>query len=194
MYEFKEADFEDLGQIGNGEFGSVHMVRHMPSHTLMAMKRVGPTVGNQGERKKVLKELDFVLECNDYRYVVRFYGVKFNNEPADCLICMELMDASLEKFYKFVYDVRHEEIPEEILGRVVVAAVNALNYLKEEYQIIHRDVKPSNMLVNRRGEIKMCDFGISGKLVDSIAASRDAGCQLYMAVYIKLLKHFYILI
>ena len=92
------------------------------------------------------------------------------------------MDTSLEKFYKYVYDIRKEEIPEAILGKIVVATLNALNYLKEEHQIIHRDVKPSNILVNRLGQVKMCDFGISGKLVDSIAASRDAGCQLYMAV------------
>lgn len=48
---------------------------------MMAMKRIGPTVGNQRERKKVLNELDFVLECHDYANVVKFYGVKFNNEP-----------------------------------------------------------------------------------------------------------------
>ena len=98
---------------------------------------------------------------------------------------MELMDTSLEKFYKFIYEVKKQEIPEEILGKIVVATVNALNYLKEEHSIIHRDVKPSNILVNRHGEVKICDFGISGKLVDSIAASRDAGCQLYMAVSFK---------
>lgn len=97
---------------------------------------------------------------------------------------MELMDTSLEKFYKFVYEKKNEEIPESILGKIVIATVNALNYLKEQHKIIHRDVKPSNILVNRSGMIKMCDFGISGKLVDSIAASRDAGCQLYMAVSI----------
>ena len=73
------------------------------------------------------------MECNDYSYVVKFYGVKFNNEPADCLILMELMDTSLEKFYKFVYDVKKEEIPEPILGKIVVSALNALNYLKEQY-------------------------------------------------------------
>jgi hypothetical protein len=158
VYDFKESDLKDLGQIGNGEFGIVNKVLHLPSQTYMALKRIGPTVGNQGERKKVLKELDFVMECNDYSYVVKFYGVKFNNEPADCLILMELMDTSLEKFYKFVYDVKKEEIPESILGKIVVAALNALNYLKEQYQIIHRDVKPSNMLINRHGQIKVKFF------------------------------------
>ena len=48
------------------------------------------------------------------------------------------------------------------------------------------DIKPSNILMDRTGNIKLCDFGISGQLVDSIAKTRDAGCRPYMAVSMEM--------
>ena len=69
---------------------------------------------------------------------------------------MELMDISLDKFYKFIYCVECDIIPEPNICQITSCVVRALNYLKDELKIIHRDVKPSNILVS---EIwKIADF------------------------------------
>ncbi|XP_070151585.1 dual specificity mitogen-activated protein kinase kinase 4 [Polyergus mexicanus] len=178
VYDFTSEDLQDLGEIGRGGFGTVNKMIHRISNTVMAVKRIRSTV-DEREQKQLLMDLEVVMKSNECPCIVQFYGALF--KEGDCWICMELMDTSLDKFYKFIYERLNERIPECILGKITVATVKALNYLKEELTIIHRDVKPSNILLDRRGNIKLCDFGISGQLVDSIARTRDAGCRPYMA-------------
>ncbi|XP_022084828.1 dual specificity mitogen-activated protein kinase kinase 2-like [Acanthaster planci] len=177
-YDFTSDDLEDRGEIGRGAFGSVSKMWHSRSNTLMAVKRIRSTV-DEKEQKQLLMDLDVVKRSNHCPCIIKFYGALF--KEGDCWICMELMDTSLDKFYRFVCEHLKSRIPEPILGKITVSTVTALNYLKEELTIIHRDVKPSNILLDTKGNIKLCDFGISGQLVDSIAKTRDAGCKPYMA-------------
>jgi serine/threonine protein kinase len=51
---------------------------------------------------------------------------------------------------------------------------------KKEHDIIHRDIKPSNILCSTQGDIKLCDFGVSGQLVNSIVQS-FVGTRSYMS-------------
>uniref|UniRef100_A0A8D2MU71 mitogen-activated protein kinase kinase n=1 Tax=Zonotrichia albicollis TaxID=44394 RepID=A0A8D2MU71_ZONAL len=139
--------------------------------------RIRATVNSQ-EQKRLLMDLDISMRTVDCPFTVTFYGALFRE--GDVWICMELMDTSLDKFYKHVID-KGLTIPEDILGKIAVSIVKALEHLHSKLSVIHRDVKPSNVLINTQGQVKMCDFGISGYLVDSVAKTMDAGCKPYMA-------------
>uniref|UniRef100_A0A182NST6 mitogen-activated protein kinase kinase n=1 Tax=Anopheles dirus TaxID=7168 RepID=A0A182NST6_9DIPT len=178
VYDFTSDDLIDEGEIGRGAFGAVNRMKFTHTGTVMAVKRIRSTV-DEKEQKQLLMDLEVVMKSNDCNTIVTFYGALF--KEGDCWICMELMDTSLDKFYKFICECQQSRIPEPILAQITFATVRALNYLKEELKIIHRDVKPSNILLKRNGDIKLCDFGISGQLVDSIARTKDAGCRPYMA-------------
>ncbi|KAI0237808.1 Dual specificity mitogen-activated protein kinase kinase 1 [Lamellibrachia satsuma] len=165
-------DFEKLGELGAGNGGVVTQVVHKPSQLTMARKlihlEIKPAVRNQ-----IIRELKVLHECNS-PYIVGFYGAFYSD--GEISICMEYMDGgSLDLILK-----KAGRIPEPILGKISIAVLKGLIYLREKHQIMHRDVKPSNILVNSRGEIKMCDFGVSGQLIDSMANS-FVGTRSYMS-------------
>uniref|UniRef100_A0A914GTG0 mitogen-activated protein kinase kinase n=1 Tax=Globodera rostochiensis TaxID=31243 RepID=A0A914GTG0_GLORO len=165
---------ERICDLGHGNGGVVHKMRHIKSNRDVVLARklvhleVKPSVRNQ-----ILKELEVLHKCNS-PYIVGFYGAFTTNN--DISICMEFMDGlSLDIVLQSV-----GRIEEKWVGRIAVAVINGLTYLKEEFNILHRDVKPSNMLVNSQGEIKLCDFGVSCMLIDSMANS-FVGTRSYMA-------------
>lgn len=95
-------------------------------------------------------------------------------------MCMEFCEGgNMDSIYKEVR-LRHGRIGEKVLLKVAECVLSGLSYLHER-RIIHRDVKPSNILVTRDGQIKLCDFGVSGELINSVAGT-FTGTSYYMAV------------
>ena len=176
-YTIDTSDLKAKEELGRGAYGVVEKMEHVPSQTVMAVKRISCTVNNT-EQKRLLMDLDINMRSGDCKYMVKFYGAMFRE--GDVWICMEVMDSSLDKFYRRVFKMERE-FPEKYLVKISISILKALHYLYSECKVIHRDVKPSNILIDRQGRIKICDFGISGYLVDSVAKTMDAGCKPYMA-------------
>ncbi|KAJ7127339.1 Pkinase-domain-containing protein [Mycena filopes] len=171
-FDLKNDDFTHLQELGAGNGGSVVKVQHVPTGTIMA-KKIVLIDAKPTERKKILLELQIMNDC-DSPYIVSSYGA-YLAEPNIC-ICMEFMDkGSFDGIYK-----RIGAIDIKVVGKVAVAVLEGLRYLYDVHRIIHRDIKPSNILCNSSGLIKLCDFGVSGELVNSIANS-FIGTSIYMS-------------
>ncbi|WVW82359.1 hypothetical protein I302_104366 [Kwoniella bestiolae CBS 10118] len=168
----KDEDLEIITDLGAGNGGTVTKVWNKKRNCVMARKLIlvdaKPSV-----RKQILRELQIMNDCNS-PYIVGYYGCF----PVDVHvgIVLELMDAgSLNDIYRHI-----GPIPIEVVGKVAEAVLHGLMYLYDVHRIIHRDIKPSNILANTNGEIKICDFGVSGELINSIA-NTFVGTSTYMS-------------
>ncbi|KAI4164224.1 MAG: hypothetical protein LQ342_002189 [Letrouitia transgressa] len=171
--DLRNEDLEFIKELGAGNGGTVSKVLHTPTKVVMA-KKVIHVEAKSDVRNRIVRELHIMYECTS-PYIVTFYGA-FLHVSGDVIMCMEYMDCgSLDRISKDFGPVRVD-----VLGKIAQAILGGLNYLFETHRIMHRDIKPSNVLISSRGHIKLCDFGVSRELVNSIADT-FVGTSTYMA-------------
>eukprot|EP00051_Salpingoeca_urceolata_P027505 m.481757 g.481757 ORF g.481757 m.481757 type:complete len:344 (+) comp22318_c0_seq1:370-1401(+) len=164
-------ELTSLGKVGQGTHGVVQRVLHNPTQTNMAMKEIDLNTTDES-CQQIVRELD-VLRQSGCPHIVNYYGAFFNE--GNVYILMQYMNAGdLQSII-----AQAGAVPESVVRQVALATIVGLKYLKENLNIIHRDVKPSNILCNTSGEIKVCDFSVSGELVKS-CADTYIGTMYYM--------------
>ena len=163
-----------VGACGKGAGGVVQKAVHIPTGTFLAVKIVQMNV--QPEiRKRIIGELRALHDAR-CPYVVAYRGAFFGDGSVS--IVLEYADGGS------VADVtsRLGFIEENALREIARQTLLGLEYLHVTKKIVHRDVKPSNILVDTDGSAKISDFGVSGRLADSVAKCDSwVGTVTYMS-------------
>ncbi|PIA42975.1 hypothetical protein AQUCO_02000434v1 [Aquilegia coerulea] len=169
------ADMDVIKVIGKGSSGIVQLVRHKWTGQFLALKAI--TVNFQEDLVKHIAQELKINQSAQCPYVAVCYQSFYDNGVIS--IILEYMDGgSLADFLKKV-----NTIPEPYLAAISKQVLKGLLYLHHDKHIIHRDMKPSNLLINHRGEVKITDFGVSAILATTSAERNTfVGTYNYMSV------------
>ncbi|XP_071850781.1 microtubule-associated serine/threonine-protein kinase 3-like isoform X3 [Apostichopus japonicus] len=152
--EPKEEDFERIKIISNGAYGAVYLVKHKESQQRFAMKTIckhNLVLRNQVDQ--VFAERD-ILTFAENPFVVGMY-CSFETKKHLCLVMEYVEGGDVATLLKKV-----GPLTDDMAGLYFAEAVLAVEYL-HSYGIVHRDIKPDNLLITSTGHIKLTDFGLS---------------------------------
>ncbi|PAV60219.1 hypothetical protein WR25_21469 [Diploscapter pachys] len=149
-----EDDFETIRLVSNGAYGAVYLVRHRETRQRFALKKMNKqTLVLRNQVEQVFAERD-ILTMTDNPFVVSFYG-SFETKHHLCMLLEYVEGGDCASLLKSA-----GTLPLDLARLYVAETILAIDYL-HSYGIVHRDIKPDNMLITSMGHIKLTDFGLS---------------------------------
>ncbi|KAJ2226104.1 Protein kinase of the Mitotic Exit Network, partial [Coemansia sp. RSA 485] len=147
-----EYQLEDI--IGKGAAGSVYRGINLRTGGVVAIKQIRKEgFSSYDEIESARKEIDMLRDLN-HPNIVKYIGYEQTDDELD--IILEYCEGGslqniLRKFNKF---------PENLVGVYVAQILDGLSYLHSN-AILHRDIKPGNILLLKEGVVKLADFGVA---------------------------------
>ncbi|MFZ0833621.1 MAG: Stk1 family PASTA domain-containing Ser/Thr kinase [Mycobacterium sp.] len=166
------SDRYELGEIlGFGGMSEVHLARDLRLHRDVAVKVLRADLARDPSfYLRFRREAQNAAALN-HPAIVAVYDTGEAETQAGPLpyIVMEYVDGITLR------DIVHNEgpIPPRKAIEIIADACQALNF-SHQHGIIHRDVKPANIMISRTGAVKVMDFGIARALADSSSVTQTA--------------------
>ena len=153
-------DYEILRSLGTGSFGSVAKVRSKRNQKIYAMKKVDLNKIEDDALRLSKNEIKYLQGLRN-RHVIKYY--KHFEENGILYIIIEFMNnGDVSKFME-AHQKLNIHIKEEMLWNIFLQSMTALSYVHSK-GIIHRDIKPGNLMMDNNLIIKLGDFGVSALL------------------------------
>ena len=166
-------------KLGQGGFGAVYRVYDQKMEIDKALKILPESVLNDREAMEGLRKEAKTMARLNHPGIIRIF--EFHEKGSIKYIDMEFVDG--KEFTDLKLDRLEKKLDESVVKKYAVQIAKALAYAHSE-GVIHKDIKPQNILVSKKNQVKIMDFGISETMRGSmsrIANSVSAGTLLYMA-------------
>ena len=143
-----------IDERGSGSFGEVYIARDLQTNYLYAAKVMYLDHASDNELLERFKREAYILHSLNNSHIVRI--IDYGNDDNIYFIIMHHIDGQNLKFYITTYG------PIEPL-RAIHYILQVAEGLDAAYKmgVVHRDMKPQNILVSNKGEVKIVDFGLS---------------------------------
>jgi len=153
------AKYEILQKLGKGAYGIVWKVRDKESNDIYALKKIFDAFHNATDAQRTFREIIFLQELADHDNIITLLDVMKADNDRDIYLVFEFMESDL-------HAVIRANILEDIHKRFIIyQLLKAFKYMHSA-NVIHRDMKPSNLLLNSECLLKVADFGLA-RLMDA---------------------------
>ncbi|CAK9290433.1 unnamed protein product [Gordionus sp. m RMFG-2023] len=156
MQTNKNNNFEKIKFLGEGQFATVYQAKDLISQKIVAIKKLKMGLRSDtvdGINRTALKEIKYLQELN-HPNLITLLDVLSENTVIS--LVFDFMDTDLEVIIKDNTLV----LSQADIKAYIIMALRGLEYLHKNW-ILHRDIKPNNLLVDRKGILKLADLGLA---------------------------------
>jgi serine/threonine protein kinase len=146
--------FEKLDRIGEGTYGTVYRARDKETNLIVALKKLRMKKEKGGFPLTSIREIK-ILKSIDHPNIVSLLEVSVGRKPDSIFLVFEYC----EHDFAGLLDRLARPFTEAETKTIMLQLLSAVEHLHSRF-IIHRDLKLSNLLLNKQGLLKLADFGL----------------------------------
>ncbi|PNJ87995.1 CDK3 isoform 2, partial [Pongo abelii] len=146
--------FQKVEKIGEGTYGVVYKAKNRETGQLVALKKIRLDLEMEGVPSTAIREISLLKELK-HPNIVRLLDVVHNERKL--YLVFEFLSQDLKKYMD---STPGSELPLHLIKSYLFQLLQGVSFC-HSHRVIHRDLKPQNLLINELGAIKLADFGLA---------------------------------